>query len=161
MVQTNPVRDAYGEKTWRTTVPISHQQLCPKWDYTSEFEKRDLEFKRKQKENLDKRHWIWDLIATTWTLEILWSYEVVHRPHHAGLGLSCLQLPHHARSYVVDIATESLRRNRQHLLTIKDEAPVNTAWPNSRVSNWQLSSSMQCHYDPLTHRNYTMHLSTW
>ena len=38
-------------------------------------------------------------------------------------GLLCLQLPHQGH-YVVDIATESLRRNRQHLVTIKGEAPV-------------------------------------
>ena len=40
----------------RTTLPLVDDQLKPKWPYLSEFEKRNSEFKSKQKEDHDRRH---------------------------------------------------------------------------------------------------------
>lgn len=40
----------------RTTLPLVDDQLKPKWPYLLEFESRNAEFKRRQKEDHDSRH---------------------------------------------------------------------------------------------------------
>lgn len=37
-------------------IPQTMEQLCPQWPYIKEVRQKDEEFKRKQKENFDRRH---------------------------------------------------------------------------------------------------------
>lgn len=122
----------------RTTLPISHRQLCPKWEYTSEFEKRDREFKRKQKENFDKRHRVRDLPPLDTGDSVIIRTGKQTTP---GVVMFPAASP---RSFVVDTPTGSVRRNCQHLVSVKDEPPMNTdsspAFPTGNINFPQVRS---------------------
>ena len=45
----------------RTAVPQSSAMLIPHWSYLKEFQEKNAEFKKKQKEEFDRRHGVKEL----------------------------------------------------------------------------------------------------
>lgn len=119
----------------RTDVPQTDKHFLPDWPFLSEFRKRDMEYKRKQKENYDEHHWTRSLdpLPTDSTVWVRTGNTQIPGTVTATAGTP--------RSYLIDTPTGQLRRNRSHLShrTVNEE--TTTTESNNPVSSHDINLS--------------------
>ena len=115
----------------RTTLPQVDDQLLPQWKYLEAFRKQNKEFKQRQKSAYDRRHRTSSLPPIADDTKVWVSSGQTPTPG---------QINSHAntpRSYIVNTPGGQIRRNRQHLNIIPDNANDNQPSPpnsNSETS---------------------------
>ena len=96
-------------RSLRTCLPQIQEQLVPKWPYLPKFRALNLEYKKKQKRDFDKRHRTQDVEDIPSRSKVWITSE---GRHTEGRVVSPAESP---RSYLVDTPTGVVRQNRQHL----------------------------------------------
>ena len=97
-------------------MPQVLHNLIPKWPYLEKFEEQDRQYKRKQKRNYDKRHRVRTL-ADIPNDQPVWI-DTDGRQQQ-GRTVTNTKAP---RSYLVDVPSERVRRNRQQLIPIPENS---------------------------------------
>jgi len=104
----SPAELLMGRKV-KTDIPQTATQLTPQWNFIPDFQQKDKDFKRKQKENYDRHH----RVRSTDTLPDNTTVWVrTGNSQTPGRVISNAGTP---RSYVVSTPNGLVRRNRQHL----------------------------------------------
>ena len=96
----------------RTTVPQTDDQLIPKWPLIPKFKRQNWEFKQRHKGDFDRHHWVQQLPPILDNSDVWVSTKDGTIP---GKVVSSAQTP---RSYVVEMLTGELRRNRGQLRVV-------------------------------------------
>ena len=119
----------------RTDIPQTDEHFLPDWPFLSEFRKRDMEHKRKQKENYDEHHRTRSLdpLPTDSTVWVRTGNTQIPGTVTATAGTP--------RSYLIDTPTGQLRRNRSHLShrTVNEE--TTTTESNNPASSHDINRS--------------------
>ena len=100
----------------RSTLPQVLHNLIPKWQYLKKFEEQDRQYKRKQKRNYDKRHRVRSL-ADIPDDQPVWVDT--DGQQQEGRTVTNTEAP---RSYLVDVPSGRVRRNRQQLIPIPENS---------------------------------------
>lgn len=101
----------------RTLLPQTDEQLLPKWPYLHTFKQKNREFKERQKRDFDKRHRVQELPPLPEDTDV-WVQS--DGEPLQGRVVSMANAP---RSYIVDVPSGLLHRNRQHLSAIPPSSP--------------------------------------
>ena len=98
----------------RTPLPQTDEQLIPKWPYLSEFQKMNRTFKERQEYGFNKRHRVQDLpsLPDDTNVWVTSSGKPVQ-----GRVIELADTP---RSYLVDIPSGQIHRNRHQLKPMPD-----------------------------------------
>ena len=97
-------------------MPQVLHNLIPKWPYLKKFEEQDRQCKRKQKRNYDKRHRVRSL-ADIPDDQSVWVDT--DGQQEEGRTVTNTEA---ARSYLVDVPSGRVRRNRQQLIPIPENS---------------------------------------
>ncbi len=103
----------------RTSLPQTDKLLIPEWSYLPEFKNADDQLKTQQKRDFDKRHRAHELPDLHVGTHV-WVKTGEQDPI-PGRVVGTAARP---RSYVVDVPTGQLERNRKHLTVIPDATLV-------------------------------------
>ena len=128
----------------RSTLPQVLHSLIPKWQYLKKFEEQDRQYKRKQKRNYDKRHRVRSL-ADIPDDQPVWVDT--DGQQQQGRTVTNTEAP---RSYLVDVPSGRVRRNRQQLIPI----PENSSNLQSTPSTTRTGSCVT-RTDPVRTRSQT------
>ena len=114
----SPAELCMGRKV-RSTIPQLNHHLVPKWSYMASFRKQNATFKDKQKENYDNRHRVRALPTVPEDTEV-WVTVGTGAEQVRGTVTSAASTP---RSYLVDIPSGEIRRNRSQIRVVPEESP--------------------------------------
>jgi hypothetical protein len=95
-------------------VPQFKKQLIPNWSHLPHFKQSNAQFKQKQKEDFDKRHRVMEQskIPDETQVVITTDKEPVE---------GCVVRPAESpRSYIVEMPSDEVRRNRNHLNVVPE-----------------------------------------
>ena len=127
----------------RSTLPQVLHNLIPKWRYLKKLEEQDRQYKRKQKRNYDKRHWVRSL-ADIPDDQPVWV-DTDGQQH--GRIVTNTEAP---RSYLVDVPSGRVRRNRQQLIPISEHSSTLQSTPITTTTG-----SCMTRTDPIRTRSPT------
>lgn len=107
----------------RSDIPQTKEMLIPGWPFMEDFRRRDKDFKRKQKENFDRRHKVKPLPELSEGTNVWITTRGQTTP---GRVVSQTATP---RSYVLSTPHGEIRRNRVQLNTMPNNTPQPEAPP--------------------------------
>ncbi len=113
----------------RTTIPQITEHLIPKWPYLPGFQKANISFKGRQKENYDSRHRVKEQV------EISEGSDVWITTNGQRLEGQVSQSVDTPRSYVIVTPRGELRRNRTQLNVAPAIAQESNEQSNTTNSN--------------------------
>ena len=102
----------------RSTLPQILENLIPDWPYLKKFEEQDRQYKRKQKKNYDKRHRVRPLADISDDQPVWVNTD---GQQQQGRTVTNTEAP---RSYLVDVPSGRIRRNRQQLISIPENSSI-------------------------------------
>ena len=94
----------------KTDVPQMKELLIPNWSHLTDFAERDRRYKEKQKKDFDRRHRARPLPVLPDDSEV---WVNTQRSQVSGQVVSTAATP---RSYIIDVPTGRVRRNRAHII---------------------------------------------
>ncbi len=103
----------------RTSLPQTDKLLTPEWSYLPDFRKANSKVKDQQKRDFVRRHRVQDLPDLSEGTQV-WVRSGERDPV-PGHVVSTASRP---RSYLVDVPTGQVQRNRKHLTTIPGVPPT-------------------------------------
>ena len=101
----------------RTPLPQTDEQLIPDWPYLQAFKQQNREFKERQKRDFDRRHRVQELPTLPEDTDV-WI-----RSEGEPIQGRVVSLANTPRSYVADVPSGQLHRNRHHLSVIPPTSP--------------------------------------
>ena len=125
----NPVELLMGRQI-RTTVPQTKKVLTPNWSYLPQFKQVNAQFKRKRKEDFDRRH------CAQEQPEIPDGSEVIITTDKEPTDDRVIEPTESPRSYLVKTPSGAVCRNRSHLNIIPNptsESDPETGTPLRRI----------------------------
>ena len=99
----------------RSDIPQPKDNLIPQWPFISDLQRKDREFKLRQKKNFDRRHRVRPLPDIPEETDV---WINTHGHQSQGQIRNRANAP---RSYVIDTPTGTIRRNRSQLNIIPDQ----------------------------------------
>ncbi len=123
----------------RTDVPQASGNLLPQWPYVKEVQERDTEFKRKQKENFDRRHRVRPLPELPNDTGVWVTTDGHPTP---GRVLTHADAP---RSYVIEAPSGPIRRNRGQLNVVPNPPDTSAAEPSRSLIQTRTRTGTQIH----------------
>ena len=121
----SPAELLMGRKI-RTTIPVIPSQLNPGWTDMDNLKRTEQTYRQKQKQNYDRRHRAHDMPLLQQG-DHVWVKDILER----GTVMSNAGTP---RSYIVETARGTLRRNRYHLSPTPIAPATHTNLPEHAAS---------------------------
>ena len=106
----------------RTTIPQTGRQLTPQWSYLGVFRRLNNLYKQRQKRDFDRNHGVKELPDLVDDKDV-WITSQSDSDPTRGRVVTAAETP---RSYVVEIPTGEVRRNRSQLRVIPENNPTST-----------------------------------
>ena len=125
----SPAELLMGRKL-RANLPLTKEQLCPRWPNLEEFKRQNKVFKSKQKRDFDRRHGVRPLPQIPNGTK---AWDTSGDQPVSGRVVAPSKAP---RSYIVETPCGQVRRNRRHLNVVpesteSDQGEINEREPDS------------------------------
>ena len=134
----------------KTDVPQTKESLIPNWPHLTDFVEKDRQYNERQKKDFDRCHRARPLPSLPNDSDV---WVNTQRNQVSGRVVSTAITP---RSYIIDIPTRHVRKNRAHIIpqpttsTNNDEPLLNDTNRN-RIITWSRSGVPIRHPDRLTY----------
>jgi len=113
----------------KTDIPQIKELLIPNWPHLTDFAEKDRQYKEKQKKHFDRCHGIRALLLLPNNSEV---WVNTQRSQVSGQVVSPAATP---RSYIIDVPTGCVRRNRAHIIPQPATSQNNDEPPSHNTTN--------------------------